>query len=82
MAEANGIPTISMANRRDRMGYVKPPRALFVEFPRGSMLGEPLNTKRQRKIILDALDALQTMKEPGTVYELPYRWQGSMPSIV
>ena len=71
-----------MANKRDRMGYVNPPRVLFVEFPRGSMLGEPLNTKRQRKIILDALDALQTMKEPGTVYELPYRWQGSIPSIV
>jgi len=64
------------------MGYVKPPRALFVEFPRGSMLGEPHNTERQRKIILDALDALQTMKEPGTVYDLPYRWQGGMPSIL
>jgi hypothetical protein len=24
---------------------------------------------------MDALDALQTMTEPGTIQELPYRWK-------
>jgi D-proline reductase (dithiol) PrdB len=75
MAEEAGIPTISMGNMADRMGHIKPPRALLVKFPRGSMLGEPGNTERQRRIILDALDALKTMTEPGTVKELPYRWK-------
>ena len=75
MAEEAGIPTISMGNMPDRMANIKPPRALLVKFPRGSMMGEPGNFGRQRRIILDALDALQTMTEPGTIQELPYRWK-------
>jgi hypothetical protein len=75
MAEEAGIPTISMGNAPDRMAHIKPPRALLVKFARGSMLGEPGNVQRQRRIILDALDSLQTMTEPGTIRELPYRWK-------
>ena len=75
MTEEAGIPTISMGNMPDRMAHIKPPRALLVKFARGSMFGEPGNVKRQRCIILDALEALKTMTEPGTIRELPYRWQ-------
>jgi hypothetical protein len=74
-AEEAGLPTISMGNMADRMGHIKPPRAVLVKFPRGSMLGEPGNRKRQRRIIIDALEALKTMTEPGTIKELPYRWK-------
>lgn len=73
--EEAGIPTISIGNMADRMGHIKPPRALLVKFPRGSMLGEPGNDRRQRRIILDALKALSDMTRPGTVQELPYRWK-------
>lgn len=73
--EAAGIPTISIGNMADRMGHIKPPRALLVKFPRGSMLGEPGNVARQRRVILDALNALSVMTEPGTIQELPYRWK-------
>ncbi|MCU0592564.1 MAG: hypothetical protein MUC57_13960 [Desulfobacterales bacterium] len=41
----------------------------------GSMLGEPGNAERQRRILLDALEALRTMRVPGTIQELPYRWK-------
>ena len=75
MVEEAGIPTISMGNMADRMAHIKPPRALLVKFPRGSMLGEPGNVPRQRKIILDALEALKTITEPGTIQELPYQWK-------
>jgi hypothetical protein len=75
LAEEAGIPTISLGNMADRMSYIRPPRALLVKFPRGSMLGEPSNRERQRRVILDALEALQTMTVPGTVQELPYRWK-------
>jgi hypothetical protein len=75
MVEEAGIPTISVGNMADRMSYIKPPRALLVKFPRGSMLGEPGNAERQRRIILDALEALKSMTVPGTVQELPYRWK-------
>lgn len=80
MAEAAGIPTISMGNMADRMAYVKPPRALLVKFARGSMLGEPGNAKRQRRIITDALTALKIMTEPGTIQELPYQWKRPDPA--
>jgi D-proline reductase (dithiol) PrdB len=75
MVEEAGIPTVSLGNMADRMGYIKPPRALLVKFPRGCMFGEPGNASRQRQIILDALDALKTMTRPGTILELPYRWK-------
>ena len=49
--------------------------SLLVKFARGSMFGEPGNVKRQRRIILDALEALQTMTEPGAIQPLPYKWK-------
>jgi hypothetical protein len=64
-----------MGNSADRMANIKPPRAMLVKFARGSMFGEPGNVKRQRRIILDVLAALQAMTEPGTIQELPYRWK-------
>ena len=81
MAEEAGIVTISMGNDAGRMARIKPPRALIVKFARGSMFGEPGNVKRQRRIIMDALEALKTMTEPGTIRELPYQWKRPDPEI-
>ena len=75
LVEEAGIPTISMGNDAERMAHINQPRAMLVKFARGSMFCEPGNVKRQRSIILDALEALQTMTEPGTIQELPYRWK-------
>lgn len=79
MAEEAGIVTISMGNEPERMAMIKPPRALRVRFGRGSMFGEPGNAARQRRIVLDALEALVTMDVPGSVRELPYQWKRSDP---
>ena len=75
MIEEAGIPTISMGNEIDRMTLIKPPRALLVKFARGSMFGEPGNVDRQRRILMDAFDALQTMSDPGEIRKLPYQWK-------
>ena len=80
MAEEAGIPTLSMGNAPDRMANIKPPRALLVKFARGSMLGEPGNVARQRRIIVDALNALKSMTEPGSVQKLPYQWKRPDPA--
>jgi hypothetical protein len=80
MVEEAGIPTISMGNAANRMALIKPPRALLVKFARGSMFGEPGNVSRQSRIILDALAALKTMTEPGTIKELPYQWKRPDPA--
>jgi hypothetical protein len=75
MAEEAGVPTVSMGNEPERMAKIKPPRALQVKFGRGSMFGEPGNVERQRRIVMDALEALRTMEVPGTIRELPYQWR-------
>ena len=75
MAEEAGIPTVSMGNDPERMAKIKPPRALRVKFGRGSMFGEPGNVERQRRIVLDALEALTSMDIPGSVRKLPYQWK-------
>ena len=80
LAEEAGICTISMGNEAERMAKIRPPRALHVKFARGSMLGEPGNLKRQRRIILDALAALKSMRVPGTIQELPYQWKRPDPN--
>jgi hypothetical protein len=64
-----------MGNELERMAKIKPPRALRVKFGRGSMFGEPGNVERQRRIVLDTLEAFKTMDVPGTVLELPYQWR-------
>jgi len=74
-AEAAGFCTISMGNESERMAKIKPPRSLRVKFGRGSMFGEPGNVERQRRIVLDALEALTSMDTPGSVRELPYLWK-------
>jgi len=79
MVEEAGIPTISMGNAPDRMAHIRPPRALVVKFARGSMFGEPGNVKRQKRIIMDVLEALRTMTEPGSIKKLPYRWKRPYP---
>ena len=81
MAEEAGIVTISMGNEGSRMEKIKPPRALLVKFARGSMFGEPGNVNRQRRIVMDALEALKTMTAPGTIQELPYQWKRPDPEI-
>ncbi len=75
MAEEAGFATISMGNEAERMARIKPPRALRVKFGRGSMFGEPGNAARQKRIVMDALEALNTMDVPGTIRELPYPWR-------
>jgi hypothetical protein len=73
--EAWGIPTISLSNNPTATERVRPPRWARVRFPRGSMLGEPDQADKQRRVLGDALAALVTITEPGGSVDLPYRWE-------
>ena len=64
-----------MGNEPERMAKIKPPSALRVKFGRGSMFGEPGNVERQRRIVLDTLEALKTIDVPGAILKLPYQWR-------
>ena len=75
MVEEAGIPTILVSSARDITEAVKPPRAVFVNFPLGHQTGKPFERELQMSIIKDAFAALKSIKEPGTIIDLPYKWK-------
>lgn len=74
MIEEAGIPTVVVSTGRDLSAQVKPPRTVFVNFPMGNPFGPPFDTAMQRTILLDALHALEAVREPGTLIDLPHQW--------
>ena len=73
--EARGIPSISMSAARSITAAVNPPRAVFLDFPLGHTAGRAHDRAGQRKIMIDTLSALDSIQVPGTIRDLPYRWQ-------
>lgn len=70
--EEMGIPTLYIGAARDIMRQVKPPRAIFINFPFGHNFGKPFDKKLQVNIIKDIFKALEAIKKPGTLIDLPY----------
>jgi D-proline reductase (dithiol) PrdB len=78
--EGNGISTVSMTTHPYITRMVGAPRAIYMRFPQGNMIGQAFNPEQQRAILRTALEAVGTMKEPGTIMEYPERWRGSLRS--
>lgn len=74
MIEGASIPTVVVSTGRDLSAQVMPPRTVFVNFPMGNPFGRAFDKLLQRSILLDALTALETVKSPGTIVDLPYQW--------
>ncbi len=68
------MPTVMLSAALDITASVKPPRAVFVNFPLGHQAGKPFDREGQARIILDALHLLETATTPGTLVQLPYKW--------
>ena len=64
-----------MTVSRDVTAGIKPPRAVYVRFPFGFTFGEPFASDQQLTIAEDALAALENIKAPGAIIELPYLWK-------
>ncbi|MGH7949044.1 MAG: hypothetical protein ACREQF_07465 [Candidatus Binataceae bacterium] len=77
MAEEAGIPTLCMTSALDITQSVKAPRAVFVNFPLGHQTGKPNRPDLQRRIVLDAMAAFETIKTPGEIVRLPYVWDSN-----
>jgi D-proline reductase (dithiol) PrdB len=73
--EAEGIPTIGISILKEVTEKVRPPRSVFLRYPFGHPLGEAFDVKQQRAILCDALNALETITQPGTIVEPGYRWR-------
>ena len=66
-----------MTSALDITQSVKPPRAVFVNFPLGHQTGPPDQPDLQRAIVTDAMRAFETITTPATIVELPYVWDAS-----
>ena len=73
--EASGIPTVTLSVIGGMTESLPAPRNLLVRFRMGQVFGEPHCVAQQRTILLEALGALATMREPGAIVTLPYRWK-------
>ena len=74
MVEDVGILTVVVSTGRDLSAQVRPPRTVFVNFPMGNSFGKPFEKALQRRILLDVLHALESVKTGGEIIDLPYEW--------
>ncbi|MDM8515482.1 hypothetical protein QUF76_04725 [Desulfobacterales bacterium HSG16] len=72
LLEESGIPTvvIAVASFRRRMEIMSLPRVLLTPHMMGRPLGYPGDHKRQREVLLAALDLFNTAEKPKTIVEL------------
>jgi D-proline reductase (dithiol) PrdB len=54
---------------------VRPPRSVYLKWPFGSPMGEPGNALQQRRLLLDMLEAVRGATDPGSIFDLGYRWR-------
>jgi hypothetical protein len=66
-----------MTSAIDITQSVKPPRAVFVNFPLGHQTGPPDQPGLQRRIVTDAMRAFETITSPAKIVELPYVWDAN-----
>lgn len=73
--EKEGVCTVSVSIVRKFTEEAGAPRAVFVKWPMGHPLGEPGRVAQQMAVLRAAFKALSSIKEPGTIIDLPYRWR-------
>ena len=68
------MPTVSITVARDVTEKIKAPRAIFLPWPMGHHFGAPFHSDLQRRVLLEALNLLETAQVPGTIRDVPIRW--------
>jgi hypothetical protein len=63
-----------MSSAYDITAAVRPPRAVFLDFPLNHQTGKANDPALQRQILLDAFRAFETLWAPGQILTLPYVW--------
>lgn len=74
--ELAGVPTIVLGTDRAALEAVKVPRAVVVQHPVGSTLGNPNNSGKHQHLLREVFDAAWQFEGPGLVAELAYSWSG------
>ena len=73
--ERAGLSTVSISLARPVTEQVRVPRAYYLRYPFGHPFGEAFAPAQQRQILADALGLLESVREPGTIVDSPYRWR-------
>jgi D-proline reductase (dithiol) PrdB len=63
---------------REMLERAPAPRNVLVRFRLGQVFGEPRHAVQQRAILAQVLAALVSVRRPGAIVELPYRWKRSV----
>lgn len=66
-----------MSSARDITAAVRPPRAAYLDFPLGHTSGRAHAAELNRQILKDTVAAFESLAEPGSIVDLPYRWSDS-----
>jgi len=74
VVEESGIATVCLSTGRDLTVQVRPPRALFVNFPMGNAFGRPFDVAMQTAILRRCLAHAENCEIPGELIDLPYIW--------
>jgi hypothetical protein len=53
---------------------IKAPRAIFLPWPMGHHFGVPFDRDLQSRVLLEALNLLETAQISGTIRDVPVRW--------
>lgn len=72
--ESRGLPTVCLSSAYSITKSVNPPRAIYLDFPLGRTAGKPNDPALQRRIMIEALDAFATLRQPGEIITLTHRW--------
>lgn len=74
LAEAAGIPTLSMSSARDITAAANPPRATFLDWPLGHTSGRPHQPGPNVEVMRSTLAAFERIESPGTIVDLGVPW--------
>lgn len=76
--EKADFSTISLTAHPHITKMVGAPRAIYLRFPQGNLLGQANNPEQQRKILTTAMETVVSLDKSGTILEYPDRWRGSL----
>lgn len=66
------MTTVTVSNIPDLTAAVSVPRLVAIEHPFGQTMGNPGDQEVQRAVLWEALEAMETMKAPGSIKHLPF----------
>jgi hypothetical protein len=72
--EREGIPTVALSSALDITERVKAPRTAFLNFPLGNQVGPPNAPELQRRILVQTLGLLSSVRRAGAIVRLPFEW--------